>query len=226
MTTFRNSIQDGMKFCCLRQRFHPMKSCKVCTNWGYVSLRNSKPYWNRRLGESSEDIGSQLSEVENLGEKEHGSETSFTKLRRQAWDNWICSRCKESEGNHWCWRRKRYLLPMESEKASVRKETVAVSATMPKIVRKNQNTLPPHLPSQHFHEVEVCRGREVPVAKVTMGPFFDNRADIIWKVPARERLVNIGICPSANSTKMKRVVRLETSVCFFITKLMNNKTKG
>ena len=47
------------------------------------------------------------------------------------------------------------------EKASVRKETVAVSATKPKIVRKNQNTLPPHLPSQPFHEVELCREREV-----------------------------------------------------------------
>ena len=41
-------------------------------------------------------------------------------------------------------------------------------ATKPKIVRKNQNTLPPHLPSQPFHEVEVCRGREVSEAKVTM----------------------------------------------------------
>ena len=34
------------------------------------------------------------------------------------------------------------------KKASVRKETVAVSATKPKIVRKNQNTLPPHFLSQ------------------------------------------------------------------------------
>ena len=63
--------------------------------------------------------------------------------------------------------------------ASVRKATVAVSATRPKVVRKNQNTLPPHLLSQPHHEVEVCRGREVSEAKVTVGPFFDNRADII-----------------------------------------------
>ena len=67
------------------------------------------------------------------------------------------------------------------KKASVCKETVAVSATIPKIVRKNQNTLPPHLPSQPFHEVEVCRRREVSEAKVTMGPFFDIRVDIILK---------------------------------------------
>ena len=62
---------------------------------------------------------------------------------------------------------------------SVCKETVAVSATIPKIVRKKQNTLPPHLPSQPFHEVEVCRGKEVSEATATMGPFFVNRADII-----------------------------------------------
>ena len=73
---------------------------------------------------------------------------------------------------------KRCLLPVEKKKASVRKETFAVSATRPKIVRKKQNTLPPHLPSQPFHEVEVCRGR-VSEANVTMGPFFDNRVDII-----------------------------------------------
>ena len=65
------------------------------------------------------------------------------------------------------------------KKASVRKETVAVSATIPKIVRKKQNTLPPHLPSQPFHEIEVCQRREASEAKVTMDPFFDSRVDII-----------------------------------------------
>ena len=56
-----------------------------------------------------------------------------------------------------------------------------------------------------------------------MGPFFDNRAEIIWEVLARERLVNISIRPSANSTKMKRVARPETCVCFRMTRLMNNQ---
>ena len=32
-----------------------------------------------------------------------------------------------------------------------------VPIVVPKIVRKSQNTLPPHLSSQPFHEVEVCR---------------------------------------------------------------------
>ena len=67
----------------------------------------------------------------------------------------------------------------KEKKASVRKETVALSATRPKMVRKNQNTLPPHLLSQPFHEVEVCRGRDTSEAKVTMDPLLDNRANII-----------------------------------------------
>ena len=63
------------------------------------------------------------------------------------------------------------------KKASVRMENSAVSTTRPKIVRKNQNTLPPRLLSQPCREVEVCRGREVSEAKVSVGPFFDNRSD-------------------------------------------------
>ena len=63
-------------------------------------------------------------------------------------------------------------------------------------------------------------------AKVTVDTLLDNRPDIIWLVPARELLMNIGIRPSAIFFKQKRVVRRETRVCFLITKLMNNKTKG
>ena len=89
---------------------------------------------------------------------------------------------------------------MERKKASVCKETVAVSVTNSKIVHKNQNTLPPRLLSQPYHEVEVCRGIAASEAIVLMGPFFDNRAEI-RKVLARERLVNIDIRPSANAFK-------------------------
>ena len=32
MIMFRSSIQDGMKFCFLCRRFHPMMFWKVCTN--------------------------------------------------------------------------------------------------------------------------------------------------------------------------------------------------
>ena len=65
------------------------------------------------------------------------------------------------------------------KKASVRKETSAVSGMRVTIVPKNQNTLPPHLPSHPSHEVEVCRGKEESRAKIILVSFFDNRGDII-----------------------------------------------
>ena len=41
---FRNSTQDATKFGQLCQRYRLMMSWNVCTNWGYVSRINSKPY--------------------------------------------------------------------------------------------------------------------------------------------------------------------------------------
>ena len=76
--------------------------------------------------------------------------------------------------------------------------------------KRGQN---PHLTHQSRHTFwainvtrSKCRGKEASEAKVTLVPFFDNRADSIWKVLARDHLVNIGIHPSANSTNQKRVV--------------------
>ena len=69
--------------------------------------------------------------------------------------------------------------PVQRKKNNVRKETDVVSGMRVTIVHKNQSTLPRRLLSQPYHEVEVCRGKEVSEAKVTMVPFFDNRADII-----------------------------------------------
>ena len=90
---------------------------------------------------------------------------------------------------------------------------------------QNQNTMPPHLLSHPCHEVEVCRGKEVSEAKVILVSFFDSRADIIWKVLALDRLVNIRIRPSANYIKMKRVVKPVISVCSRVSRLTNNQTK-
>ena len=56
------------------------------------------------------------------------------------------------------------------KKASVRKETSAVSGMRVTIVPKNQNTLPPHPPSHQCHEVEVCRRKEISKAnKINYG---------------------------------------------------------
>ena len=42
------------------------------------------------------------------------------------------------------------------KKASVRKETNAISGMIEAIVHKNHNSLPPRLLSQPCHEAEVC----------------------------------------------------------------------
>ena len=95
-----------------------------------------------------------------------------------------------------------------------------VPATRPKIVRKNQNTLPPHLLSQPHHDVEVCRGREVSEAKATVGPFF---ADYL-KGTCTRTPCEYWHPPECQFEKMKWVVRLETSACFR-TRLINNRLK-
>ena len=227
MTTFRNLIRGGTKFYYPCQRFTPMMFWKVCTNWEYVSLINSKPYWNCTTWNSSENIDAQLSKFEDTGEEENRSETSIAQFWRPTWENWNRSSGQESKGNEWRWRRKRYLLPVERKRASARKETNAVSGMRVTTVHKNQTTMPPHHLSHPCHEVEVCGGKDVSEAKVTVVPFFDNRADVIWRVLTRERLVNIGILPSVNFTNRNGLQSRDT--CLFVPasqRLMNNQTKS
>ena len=101
------------------------------------------------------------------------------------------------------------------EKASVRKETNAVSGMGVTIAPKNQNTIPPHLPSHPCHD-----GRSVSKKRGIQSK--SNHGAIL----ARDRLVNIGILTSVNLSKQKRAAKLGISVCFRIIKLMNNQTKS
>ena len=71
------------------------------------------------------------------------------------------------------------MLPVEGKRTVFEGETTAVSGMRVMIVHKNQTTMPPHFLSHPCHEVVVCRRKEVSEAKVTMVPFFDNRAYII-----------------------------------------------
>ena len=80
MTIYKNFIHDGTKFYCLCQRFRQVMSWKVSTNQGYVSLRNSKLYWNCTTWSSSKDIDAQLTKIEDDDEEKHRSETSITKF--------------------------------------------------------------------------------------------------------------------------------------------------
>ena len=69
---------------------------------------------------------------------------------------------------------------MERKRPVFAKRPTQFPPRNPRSCAKNRNTLPPRLLSRPYHEIEVCRGKAVSDAKVTMGPFFDNRADIIW----------------------------------------------
>ena len=135
------------------------------------------------------------------------------------------------------WRTGRELLVLNGEKvfvssgkkkARVRKETNVVSGMRVMIVPKNQTTMPPHLPSHPCHEVEVYRRRDVSEAKVTVVPLSNNRADMIWRVLACDRLVNVGILPSVNFTKQKRLAKT-LEKCMFphhkVDKQPNKKPK-
>ena len=87
------------------------------------------------------------------------------------------------------------------KKASVRRETSAVSGMRVMIVHQNQNTMPPRFLSQPCHEVKARREKEAPEAEVRLAEFFDYRADIIRKVLVRDHLVSIGILPNFNFYK-------------------------
>ena len=112
-----------------------------------------------------------------------------------------------------------------SVKASVRKETVAVSATKPKILRKNQNTLPSQ-PSQP----SMTRGRSVSRkrsirGKGNHGSFLRQPCRFYLKGTCTRSLCEIGVFPNVNSFKTSRDVKRETRVHLCTTRLKNNQVK-
>ena len=122
---------------------------------------------------------------EDNGEKEYISETTITKLWRQARENWNRSSGQESKRTHRRWRRKRYLVPVEGKRPMFGVKPVQFPAWEWRSCTKKRHQMPPHFLGHQWHEVEVCRGKEVSIS------FFDNRADTMWKVLARVRFVNI-----------------------------------
>ena len=216
------------KFYYLCQRFPTDDiSGKLCTNWEHVSPRKSKPYWNCTDMEIHQKIS--MSDCQKLKTMVKRS-CIGQKLRLRnfdAWHGFIWIRRQWSRietRNMWRWRRKRYLLPVERKRPVFARRPLQFPPRHRRSCHKNQTSMPPHLLSHPCHKVEVCRRKEVSKAKVTMVPFFDNRLDIIWKVLARDHLVNIGVLPSVNFTKQKRDAKPGISVCSRIIRLMNNQT--
>ena len=106
--------------------------------------------------------------VENHGEKMYRSETTFTKLWRQAWENWNRSSGYESQVSTWCWKRTKRMLSTESKRTGVREEIVVVSGTMRISVQDRHQS--PLLPLNHQQKKyggstsrrECLRGRSPP----------------------------------------------------------------
>ena len=117
------------------------------------------------------------------------------------------------------------MLPVERKKANVRRKTLVVSGMRVTIVHKNRHRKPPHFLSQLHHEVDVCRGRSIR---------GESNHGSILRQPCRYYLK--GTCtrtsceywhpPKCQFYKKKRVLRQETSVCFRITRLMNNQIQS
>ena len=100
-----------------------------------------------RHGASSEDIDAQLSEIEDNGQEEYRSETSIAKFLTPDTGKIKQEQWSRIEREQVALREEKEFAISGKQKASVRKETHAVSGMRVTIVLKNQNTKPPHLPS-------------------------------------------------------------------------------
>ena len=114
-------------------------------------------------------------------------------------------------------------------KASVRRDTSAVSGMRVTIVHnKNRTQMPPHPPSRPCHEDEVCRRREASKGKSNPGICHSstNRLRYCLKGTCTRSPCEHWHPPSVNFTKQKRAAKPGISVCSRIIRLMNNQTKS
>ena len=216
MIIFRNSIQDGTK---LNHQCHKLKIRQSAQLKTVLELCDIQIHHKT----SMPNIKS-----EGHGEKTHKSETSITKLWRlwrQAQEDWNRSRGQESKGMNRRWRRKNICYQWkdkgqcsQGDRCSFRHES------------NDRAQKPEHNVATSSELSLVTKSKwveeEISEAIITMEPFSDNRADVIWRVLARDRLVNFGIHPNVNSAKQKRGAKRKISVCSLIIRLMNNRTKS
>ena len=92
---------------------------------------------------------------------------------------------------------------MERKKPVFARRPLQLSPRSPRPCAKTRTHCRHTFWANHITTSTCVEEENYPRQKVTMGPFFDNRAEIIWRVLAREGLLNIGIRPSANFYKTK-----------------------
>ena len=147
---------------------------------------------------------------------------NFERLTRE---NWNRSSGGESKGLKWRWKRKRYMLSVERKRPVFERVTNAVSGMRVTIVRKNQNTMPPHLASQPYHEVEVASKKRSIRGNSNHGAILGQPCRYYLKGTCSRSLCEYWHPPSVNFTKQKRTAKPGISVCSRIIRLMNNQTK-
>ena len=230
LTTFRNSIQDGTKFCCPVQQFHPMISWKVCAELRIRESDQLKTVLELYDMEIYQKISvSQLSKIEYCGERgekirnfDYETLTLGTgELNREP--------CSRVERDWFALKEEKVSVTSGKKKASVRKETVAVSAT-----RAQDRAQKPEHTAATLSEPTFSRGRRVSRKRSIRSK--SNHGSIL-RQPCRyylkdtltrtscEYLASARV-PFFFLKKMKRVVRLETTICFRITRFMNNQIKS
>ena len=222
---FRNSIRNGTEFYYQWRKSHLMTSWKDCTNWGYESLRNSRPYWNcmtwRLIRRKQEliitdwrqwwrEVSSKTYEIRILGpEMEIMKETPWSRIREQ---NSVYKEFLEIVGSG-------------KPTGSVQKETIAVSATISISVGKLHHQIRLRILSCSRMS-ENHRGPEVPEAEVPVVECLDGLARITLEELAITHFVKNGTLQNACSTRPRAVVGLGKSALVRIARLMNSFAKS
>ena len=192
---FRNSIQNGTKFHCLCQkissddtleslyklRIRESAQLKTVLELHDMEIHQKISMLNyQKLKTMEKRSIDQKLRLRNFDAREGRIETEAVVKNRKGMS------CVEG-GKGTCTSGK--------EKASVRDQCSLRHESNDRAQKPDHNAATPSEPP--CHEVKLCRRKEVFKAKITLVPFFDDCADVIWKVLARERLVNIDIRPSA-----------------------------
>ena len=116
-TVFRNLIRDEMKFHYPRSRSRRMIFWKVCTNWEYVSLINSKLSWNCTTWKFIRRYRCpMIRSWRRWSKKSIDQRLRLRNFWRQERENRNRSSGQESKGLKWRWKRKRFLLSVERKR--------------------------------------------------------------------------------------------------------------
>ena len=139
-------VKDSVRWCLGKSV--QIKNTWVCATQNGIGIV--------RHGNSSEDIGAQLSEVDNGGEEEFRSEIAITKLWRPTWNR---SSGQKSKGTDRRLKQRKGICYLWKERPMFEGRPVQFWAWELTIVHKNRHRKPLHPLSHQWHEVQVCRGK-------------------------------------------------------------------